>query len=124
MDATLGVVGLPQSATGQACWLTGQNAVRVMGEHFGPQPGPTLQRLLRRAALPVRVMRAGGRAALANSYPPAAPETQAQLEAQARRRSVGSLPFSFQAAGLALHPPGCRTCPPRWAWRVRRRGPP
>lgn len=105
LDATLGVPGLPQSGTGQSCWLTGMNAVRLMGkngtgEHFGPHPGPTLGRLLRRAGLPVRLGAAGLRAALANHYVPQ------YLEAQARRPRMGCFPFAFTAAGLPLNPPG------------------
>lgn len=99
LDATLGVPGLPQSGTGQACWLTGRDAVRLMGEHFGPYPGPTLQRLLRAEAFPGQLVRAGGRAALANHYPPA------YFAAQARRPRMGCFPFSFRAAGLELNPP-------------------
>lgn len=100
LDARLGMPGLPQSGTGQACWLTGRDAVRDMGEHFGPHPGPTLQRLLRAGALPGRIVRAGGRAALANHYPPA------YFAAQERRPRIGCFPFSFLAAGLSLNPPG------------------
>ncbi|WP_188904484.1 metalloenzyme domain protein [Deinococcus aerophilus] len=104
LDATLGVPGLPQSGTGQSCWLTGTDAVRLMGkgggEHFGPHPGPTLQRLLRRASLPVRLTRAGARAALANHYVPQ------YFQAQERRPRMGCFPFSFVAAGQALNPPG------------------
>ncbi|WP_104991798.1 metalloenzyme domain protein [Deinococcus sp. NW-56] len=99
LDATLGVPGLPQSGTGQSCWLTGRDAVRVMGEHFGPHPGPTLRRLLAEWSLPVRLTRAGGRAALANHYPPA------YHAAQARRPRPGCFPYAFQAAGLPLGPP-------------------
>ncbi|GGL84217.1 hypothetical protein GCM10010840_22460 [Deinococcus aerolatus] len=100
LDATLGVPGLPQSGTGQSCWLTGTDAVRYMGEHFGPHPGPTLQRLLRQSSLPVRLAQAGGRAALANHYVPQ------YLQAQARRPRMGCFPFSFTAAGWPLNPPG------------------
>ena len=100
LDATLGVPGLPQSGTGQTCWLTGTDAVRYMGEHFGPHPGPTLQRLLRRASLSTRLAEAGLRPALANHYVPQ------YLEAQARRPRMGCFPFSFTAAGLPLNPPG------------------
>ncbi|GGJ89516.1 metalloenzyme domain protein [Deinococcus aquiradiocola] len=100
LDATLGVPGLPQSATGQAVWLTGVDAVALMGEHFGPQPGPTLRRLLDARALPVRLVAAGGRAALLNVYPPG------YFEAQARRARHGCFPYSVLAAGLPLNPPG------------------
>ncbi|GBF07698.1 metalloprotein [Deinococcus aerius] len=105
LDATLGVPGLPQSGTGQTCWLTGLDAVRHMGEHFGPHPGPTLQRLLRARALPGRIVRAGGRAALANHYPPA------YFASQERRPRMGCFPFSFLAAGLSLNPPGVPPVP-------------
>ncbi|MFC5848495.1 metalloenzyme domain protein [Deinococcus petrolearius] len=105
LDAALGVPGLPQSGTGQSCWLTGQDAVRYMGEHFGPHPGPTLQRLLRAAGLPGRLTVAGGRAALVNHY---APE---YFVAQARRPRVGCFPYAFGAAGLPLNPPGLPLIP-------------
>lgn len=99
LDTTLGVPGLPQSGTGQSCWLTGQDAVRYMGEHFGPHPGPTLQRLLRAAGLPGRLTQAGGRAVLVNHYSPE------YFAAQARRPRVGCFPYAFGAAGLPLNPP-------------------
>jgi len=111
LDAALGVPGLPQSGTGQACWLTGRDAVRVMGEHFGPYPGPTLQRLLREGSLPVRLTRAGGRAALANFYPPAYFEAQSAAQTGARRVRMGCFPYSFLAAGLPLNPPGVPLLP-------------
>jgi len=111
LDATLGVPGLPQSGTGQSCWLTGQNAVRLMGrggagEHFGPHPGPTLQALLREASLPVRLTRAGLKAALLNFYPPG------YFAAHAKRPRYGCFPFSFLAAGLPLNPPNLPSVSP------------
>ena len=110
LDATLGVPGLPQSGTGQSCWLTGQDAVRRMGagrgEHFGPHPGPTLQALLRESSLPVRLTRAGLKAALLNFYPPG------YFAAHAGRPRHGCFPFSFLAAGLALNPPGLPSVSP------------
>lgn len=106
LDTTLGVEGLPQSGTGQACWLTGLDAVRVMGEHFGPQPGPTLRRVLDSYSLPVRLTAAGGRVGLANFYPPA------YLAAQARRPRHGCFPYSALAAGLPLNPSDLPAVPP------------
>ncbi|GHF59424.1 hypothetical protein HNQ07_003872 [Deinococcus metalli] len=103
LDATLGVPGLPQSGTGQACWLTGTDAVALMGEHYGPHPGPTLQRLLRERSLPVRLARTGARIALANHYVPAYFEAQA---VGPRRNRMGCFPYAFRAAGADLNPPG------------------
>ncbi|MFC4454364.1 metalloenzyme domain protein [Deinococcus sonorensis] len=104
LDATLGVEGLPQSATGQSCWLTGQDAVARMGGHYGPHPGPTLKRLLDEAGLPGRVRAAGGQAALLNYYPPG-------YFAQPRLRA-GCFPYSFTTAGLPQNPPGLPHLPP------------
>ena len=46
LDATLGVPGLPQSATGQTTLLTGVNAARHIGHHQVGTPGPSLRPLL------------------------------------------------------------------------------
>lgn len=104
LDAGLGVEGLPQSGTGQACWLTGQDAVRLMGEHFGPHPGPTLQRLLREASLPVRLKEAGATVALANDYAPPFLEALHRAQTGGRNR-LGCIPYSFQAANLPFNSP-------------------
>lgn len=69
LDATLGVEGLPQSATGQTTLLTGVNGAVAMGRHYGPWPGPTLRAILQHGTLFDDGARAGG-AVLANAYPP------------------------------------------------------
>ena len=40
IDASVGVSGLPQSATGQAMLLTGKNVSGEIGYHYGPKPNP------------------------------------------------------------------------------------
>ena len=45
-DATLGVPGLPQSATGQTAIFTGENASKVLGRHLNGQPTTTLKKLI------------------------------------------------------------------------------
>src|SRR5690606_6906928 len=45
LDAVLGVDGLPQSGTGQAALLTGENAPARFGRHYGPWV-PTMLRPL------------------------------------------------------------------------------
>jgi hypothetical protein len=97
LDATLGFPGLPQSATGQSSILTGRNAAAVMNGHYGPWPGPTLQRMLGRGNLFQQFRAAGHAALLANAYPPR------YLEALARRRlRVNAPAFAVQAAGGVL----------------------
>lgn len=69
-DATLGVPGLPQSATGQSTLFTGVNAARAIGEHLGPYPNPALRKILATDNLFQRLIAANCRVAFANAYPP------------------------------------------------------
>ena len=46
LDASLGVDGLPQSATGQATLLTGLNIPAEIGYHYGPKPNPDVRQYL------------------------------------------------------------------------------
>lgn len=46
LDASLGVDGLPQSATGQATLLTGINIPAAIGYHYGPKPNVDVGRFL------------------------------------------------------------------------------
>ncbi len=96
VDARLGVDGLPQSATGQTAWLTGINTAQIMNRHYGPQPGPTLRRLLEES-LPVRLARAEKRVELLNFYPPGYFSSV---------RKHGCIPQSILDAGRTLNPPG------------------
>ena len=96
VDARLEVDGLPQSATGQTSWLTGVNAAKVMERHYGPQPGPTLLKLLE-DGLPVRLARAGKRVELLNFYP-------AGYLIGVRKH--GCVPQSVLNAGKTLNPDG------------------
>jgi 2,3-bisphosphoglycerate-independent phosphoglycerate mutase len=68
-DARLGVPGRPQSATGQATLLTGENAPRAIGRHLVGYPDAELSALISRRSL-FRDLAAEGRAAtFANAYP-------------------------------------------------------
>ncbi|HSM35056.1 MAG TPA: alkaline phosphatase family protein [Longimicrobiales bacterium] len=69
LDACLGVEGLPQSGTGQAALLTGTNAPRAFGRHFGPWTPVALRPVVAAGNL-LTVARADGRTvAFANAYP-------------------------------------------------------
>lgn len=46
LDATMGIPGLPQSATGQAAIFTGHNAPAYMGSHLNGFPDHKLRKLL------------------------------------------------------------------------------
>lgn len=69
-DATLGVPGLPQSATGQTTIFTGVNAPREIGEHVGPYPNAALRKILAHDNIFQRLVAANRRVAFANAYPP------------------------------------------------------
>lgn len=69
LDATLGVAGLPQSGTGQASLLTGEDAVRRFGRHFGPWVPTALRPMLMEQSILARAKAAGRRVAFANAYP-------------------------------------------------------
>ncbi len=68
-DASLGVRGRPQSATGQTALLTGLNAPQLLGEHYGPRPNAQLREMLQGETLFTRALAAGRRVAFVNAYP-------------------------------------------------------
>jgi 2,3-bisphosphoglycerate-independent phosphoglycerate mutase len=69
MDAMLGVEGIPQSGTGQAALLTGENAARIHGRHFGPWTPVRLRPLVEERSVLRRAKDAGLNVAFANAYP-------------------------------------------------------
>lgn len=96
-DATLGLPGRPQSATGQATILTGRNVPALVGEHYGPKPNPAVIDIIRQGTLFSEVTAAGGSAALVTPYP------QGYFDAVARgKRMLSAVPLAAVSAGLAL----------------------
>jgi len=67
-DATLGVPGIPQSATGQTALFTGINAAQYLGMHLSGFATPSLITILRQESVFVKVLRQGKTAAFANAY--------------------------------------------------------
>ena len=94
LDATLGIPGLPQSATGQATLFTGVNAAAAIGRHQTGLPGPSLWPLLERESLFLKLERSGARPAFANAYP------RAYFEAG--RRRFGTTTRVVMASGSRL----------------------
>ncbi len=68
LDATLGVPGLPQSATGQTALLTGINAAALMGRHVVGFPNRALAKLIEERNLLLLLRQAGYAAVFANAY--------------------------------------------------------
>jgi 2,3-bisphosphoglycerate-independent phosphoglycerate mutase len=96
LDATLGVPGLPQSATGQTSILTGVNAPRILGRHVSGFPGPTLRPVLESASLLKRVRRAGGEASFLNAFGPRFFETEEP------RRRLSATTLATLASGARI----------------------
>ncbi|HUN24525.1 MAG TPA: hypothetical protein PK299_15455 [Anaerolineales bacterium] len=96
-DAGLGVAGKPQSATGQATLLTGQNIPQQLGYHWGPKPNAEIVHILQSDNLFMRLTRAGQTVRMANAYP------QAYFDNIARgRRNYSAIPLALTAAGVPL----------------------
>ena len=94
LDATLGVSGLPQSATGQTTLFTGVNAARALGAHHPGLPGPTLQKILREESLFTKLVRCGARPTFANAF------TSPYLAA--KRARFGATTHMVMASGIRL----------------------
>lgn len=98
LEATLGIDGLPQSATGQTTLLTGVNGAEVLGRHQGPHPGARMQALLHDESLPVWARRRGLRTFHANGYRP----EYINRVLGARRNMLSAFAFAARAAGQEL----------------------
>ncbi len=98
LDASLGVDGLPQSATGQAVLVTGVNVPAEIGYHYGPKPNPEVAAYLNNGNTLFSWLRAEGKsAALLNAYPP---RYFAGIESG--KRLYSSIPLAVTSAGLPL----------------------
>ncbi len=98
LDATLGVEGLPQSGTGQITLLTGINAAREHGSHFGPWPPVGLRPLLERENLFRALKSRGRRVRFANAYPDGYPDGVPS-------RRVAAPPLAARSAGVLVAGP-------------------
>jgi 2,3-bisphosphoglycerate-independent phosphoglycerate mutase len=105
-DARLGVHGRPQSATGHATILSGENAPRLIGHHLLGFPNGPLRALLAERSIFKEVAARGGRIAFANAFPVAylravgfdAPG-EAEFELGRRRPRPAASTVAFGAAG-------------------------
>ena len=69
IDACLDVDGLPQSGTGQATLLSGINASKILGRHFGPYPHSKIRYLLEQHSLFHQVAESGRSFYFMNAFP-------------------------------------------------------
>lgn len=98
LDASLGVDGLPQSATGQAVLMTGINIPAELGYHYGPKPNADVAGYLNDGnTLFSRLHAEGKSAALLNAYPP-----RYFSGIESGKRLYSSIPLALTSAGYAL----------------------
>lgn len=93
LDATLGVAGKPQSGTGQAALLTGENAAELFGRHFGPWTPVALRPLVEERSLLRRGRDQGLRVGFANAYPRGWPGKRGG-------RGIAAPPLAARGAGV------------------------
>ncbi|MBN1542619.1 alkaline phosphatase family protein [candidate division KSB1 bacterium] len=70
VDTTLGIPGLPQSATGQTALLTGVNAAQHLGRHLSGFPNRRLRLLIEQYSIFRQLRQRGCRAAFLNTFRP------------------------------------------------------
>jgi 2,3-bisphosphoglycerate-independent phosphoglycerate mutase len=97
LNATLGMVGLPQSGTGQTALITGMNASRIIGKHFGPYLYSSLKPVVSRHNLFRRLQETGRRVCYANAYP------HQYFDYLATHRRVTVLPYAWLESGNILN---------------------
>ena len=97
IDATMGVEGLPQSATGQTALFTGVNAAQAVGMHVATYPTRPLRDLIAQHSLFKRAAEAGCRVTFANPfhaiYWQAVEEGHARLSATTLAIKASGAPF-------------------------------
>ncbi len=91
-DASLGVAGLPQSATGQTAILTGINASQLIGRHLQGFPSPRLKQVIADHSVYRQLMARGRSVTFANAY------TRSYLDNLPRFISVTTV--AAQSAGI------------------------
>ena len=98
LDASLGVPGLPQSATGQATLLSGENVPAKLGYHYGPKPNQAVADLVANANLLKQLRDAGLKVAFLNAFP------DAYFEAiGSGHRLYGTIALAAARAGVPLY---------------------
>jgi hypothetical protein len=85
--------GTPQSGTGQVALLTGHNAARIFGRHFGPWTPVKLRPLVEEESLLRRAQDAGLSVAFANAYPRGWPGPRGGLR-------IAGPPLAARGAGV------------------------
>ncbi len=98
IDATLGVAGLPQSGTGQCAILTGENAAKILGRHFGPYPHSSLRPLLAETNMFRRISEIGRSPMYLNAFP-----RQYEEHILSHPARTGAISLAWRSGGRTLN---------------------
>lgn len=99
LDASLGISGLPQSATGQTAIFTGENGAHLLGYHLNGFPNQKLKKILLEKSILKKLKERGYQVDFLNTYrPPFFEKTNDQKLKRASCSTVSAL-----AAGLECH---------------------
>lgn len=99
LDATLGVQGLPQSATGQTTIFAGVNASKILGYHLNGFPNQKLREILMEKSILKQLKDMGFSVDFLNTYRPSFFEKS--LDQKMRRSSCSTV--SVLAANIPFH---------------------
>lgn len=101
-DATGGVSGRPQSATGQAMLMTGVNAPELLGYHLTALPNAELVDLVEERGLMRRLRNGGIRVTASNLYSPEYFERRKKLAELRNRNALPVSALTIQSSGTAF----------------------
>lgn len=104
-DATGGVDGRPQSATGQAMLMTGVNAPALLGYHLTALPNEPLVDLVNERNIMRRLSERGVSVTASNLYTPEFFAHRAELEAKRGRNSLPVSALTIKNSGAAFRYP-------------------
>lgn len=97
LDASLGVDGFPQSATGQAVLLTGINIPQAIGYHYGPKPDAKTASFLINGGLFGDLIASGKKVSFINAYPQQYFDT-----IESGKHLYSSFPLAATNSGISL----------------------
>jgi len=95
IDATLGVPGIPQSATGQTALFTGVNAAKYLGYHLPAFPDETLVGVIQQHSVLKQIAGRGLKGCFANAYRPDYFENTDSYSVTTHCVLAADLPFLF-----------------------------
>lgn len=90
-DASMGIEGLPQSATGQTAIFTGVNASRVLNRHMSGQPTISLKKVIYRSNMFSELQKMGFKVTNSNVYRDAYLRNMLDVKDRRSRPSVTSV---------------------------------